>query len=402
MTKSNPSAKALHTLGAERPANQRLRFSDGRVAAINHSLIVLPVLATVWLFVSFYSGHLFAFDFQNGWVAGFRVLHGLSPYDYNRHQIMAGVSFPYPAAGALMFVPFSLLPVGLSSLIFFGLLLTACVSALYMLNVRDWRLYGLVFLWWPVITGWQNANVTLLLLCGIAAVWRYRNSPVVAAVLTGLMLSVKPIVWPLLVWMLITRRFRAAAYGLAVTLALTATSWAALGFGQLAAWTHLLTFQMDVDYRVGYGLSALVAHFGAGRSAGTVLQVVVTGALVIGCLCLGRQGRERAALTLAVAAMLASSPLVDNHNFALLIIPLALARPHLGRAWLVPFALWLCPDTGVAGWQVILAWGILGALTVWAVRETAVLPETGITAGRHLPLDRKAPDGAPAIEPAPA
>jgi alpha-1,2-mannosyltransferase len=399
MSKSNRSATALHTVGAERRADQRLRFSDGRVAAINHSLIVWPVLVSVWLFVSYYSAHQFAVDFQHDfWVAGFRVLHSLSPYDYTRHQIMAGVSFPYPATGALMFVPFSLLPAGVSALIFVGMLLTACVSALYMLNVRDWRIYTLIFLWGPVISAWQTANVTLLLVCGTAAVWRYRNSPVVAAVLTGLMLSVKPVVWPLLLWLLITRRVRAAAYGLALALALNAVSWAALGFGQLAAWWHLLALQTDVLYRQGYGLPALAGHFGAGRSAGTVLQFVVTGALVMGCLSLGRRYREREALTLAVAAMFASSPLVDNHYFALLMVPLALARPYLSRAWLVVlFALWLCPVTGAAGWQVILAWVILGAVTAWLVRENAMLPETGIAAGRHLSSDGNVPDGAPAI-----
>jgi Glycosyltransferase family 87 len=209
------------------PLDRRFRPSYGAVAAINQSLIIFPVLVTVGLFLEYSSAHQVAVDFHHDfWVAGFRVLHGLSPYDWTRQQIAALVSFPYPAPAALVFVPFSLLRRGVSDLMFVALLLTACLLALRILNVRDWRVYTLVLLWWPVISAWQTANVTLLLVCGIAAVWRYRDSPAVAGVLTALMLSMKPVVWPLVLWLLITLRFRAAAYGLAIALLLNVISWA--------------------------------------------------------------------------------------------------------------------------------------------------------------------------------
>jgi Glycosyltransferase family 87 len=352
------------------PPNRRFRPSYGAVAAINQSVVVFPVLVTVWLFIDYSSAHLIAVDFHHDfWVAGYRVLHGLSPYGWTRAQIAGGVCFPYPAPAALAFVPLSLLPRGLADLTFVGLSIAACLSALRILNVRDFRLYTLVLLWWPVISGWQTANVTLLFVCGVAAVWRYRDSPIVAGVLTALMLCVKPVVWPLVLWLLITRRGRAAAYGLVLALAVNVISWAALGFGQLSVWWHQLGVQVDVLYRQGYGLVALVVRLGAGRTAGTVVQIVAAGALTILCVRFAWRRRERAAFTLAIGLMLVSSPLVDNHYFALLIVPLAIARPYLSRAWLPPLALWLCPATGFAGWQLAVAWVTFAAMMAWLILE---------------------------------
>lgn len=381
------------TAQAAPPPDRRFHPSYGAVAAINQSLLVFPVLVTVWLFIEYSSAHQIALDFHNDfWVAGYRVLHGLSPYAWTRHQIAGLVSFPYPAPAALAFVPFSLLPRGLADLIFVALSLAACLSALRILNVRDWRLYALVLLWWPVINGWQTANVTLLLVCGIAAVWRYRDAPIAAAVLTGVMLSLKPVVWPLVLWLVITRRVRAATYGLAIAVALNIISWAVLGFGQFSAWWHLLGNQMDVLYRQGYGLVALAARLGAGRTAGTVLQLMAVAALTIGCVRLARSGREREAFALAIGLMLASSPLVDNHYFALLIVPLAIVRPYLSRAWLPPLVLWLCPATGLAGWQLALAWVTVAAITLWLISERQPPVETRIVSAGPQALVHKVHD----------
>jgi hypothetical protein len=344
--------------------------TGGRALAVDHALIVFPVLVTLYLFLRYYSAHQIAVDFHHDfWVAGLRVREGLSPYDWTRQQIVELFGFPYPAPAALMFVPFSLIPRAVSDPVFMAVLLASCLLALRILDVRDWRLYMIVLLWWPVINAWQAGNVTLLLLCGIAATWRCRNSPVAAAVLTALMISLKPIVWPLALWLLVTRRFRAAAYSLAFTLALNAIAWAVVGFGQLVSWWHLLATQTELLYRQGYGLIAVAAHLGVGRTDATVLEYLVTAALALGCLRLGWNGRERGAFTLAVALMLVSSPRVDNHYFALLIVPLAIARPRLSWAWLPPLVLWLCPATKVAGWQLALAWVTLGALTLWLIRQ---------------------------------
>jgi hypothetical protein len=92
-------------------------------------------------------------------------------------------------------------------------------------------------------------------------------------------------------------------------------------------------------------------------------------ALVLGCLWCWRQKRDRELFTLAVVLTVVASPRVDNHYFALLIVSLAMARPHLSRVWLVPFAFWLCPATGLAGWQVAVAWATVLVLTYCLLRD---------------------------------
>jgi Glycosyltransferase family 87 len=355
-------------------ASRRFRPSDGRVAAVNHALLVLPLLFTGWLFANCYSAHDIAVDFHHDfWVAGYRVMHGVSPYAWTRHQISELVGFPYPAPAALLFVPFSLLPRGAADLVFVAVLMVACLSSLWIVRVRDWRLYAVALFWSPVVNGWQTANVTLLLVCGLALVWRHRNSPAVAGGLTAVMLAVKPVAWPLVLWLLVTRRFRTATYAVGVALVMNLVAWTVIGFGQLGAWWHLLSVQAGVMYRQGYGLIALAAHLGAGRTVGTALLVVATTGVAAACVRVGRRGRDQQALTLAVALMLVASPLVDNHYFALLIVPLAIARPYLSPAWLLPLALWLCPATGVAGWEAALAWVTFGAMISWLASDRLTL-----------------------------
>jgi hypothetical protein len=326
-------------------------------------MVAVPVLVTVWMFLTFASSHQLALDFHDDfWVAGFRVVHGLSPYEF------AGLkSFAYPAPSALLFVPFSLLPRSVGDPVAALLALAACLSALRIVGVRDWRIYTIVLLWFPVISGWQTANVTLPLVCGIAAMWRYRNSPIVAGVLAALTLCVKPVVWPLFLWLLLTRRFRAAACGVGIALAVNLISWAVLGFTQISVYWHLLVVLTDVFYRQGYGLVALAARLGASRGAATMLALLASAAVAFGCLWLARKRREQDAFTLAIVLMIVASPLVDNHYFALLLVPLAIARPKFSRAWLAPLVLWLCPAMHFAVWHLALAWVTLAAIVVWLV-----------------------------------
>ena len=49
--------------------------------------------------------------------------------------------------------------------------------------------------------------------------------------------------------------------------------------------------------------------------------------------------RDLRSLTLTLAAALALTPVVWNHYFVLLLIPVAISRPHLSGLWLAPIAL---------------------------------------------------------------
>ena len=63
-------------------------------------------------------------------------------------------------------------------------------------------------------------------------------------------------------------------------------------------------------------------------------MIAVSAAVALACVVAGRRGHEQNALLLAVVLMLAASPLIWNHYFAVLIVPLgdraAAARPAVG------------------------------------------------------------------------
>ena len=77
------------------------------------------------------------------------------------------IDYVYPPLVALLTVPWTLLPVGLAEVLFQFLLVAVFVATLVLLGVRDWRCYGLAFLWPPVTDAVATGNISILL--GFAA-----------------------------------------------------------------------------------------------------------------------------------------------------------------------------------------------------------------------------------------
>jgi hypothetical protein len=172
-------------------------------------------------------------------------------------------------------------------------------------------------------------------------------------------------------WLLATRRYRAAGWAIACGLVLNLLAWGLLGFDQLSRYFHLDSAVTTALYRDGYGVISLAVRLDAGRSTGTVVLVVLAVALALLCLWLGRRGRQEAALLVAVDLMLVASPLLWNHYFAMLIVPLAILRPRLSREWLLPLVLWICPGgLQEAEWQALLLLPVSGILTFALLRSS--------------------------------
>jgi hypothetical protein len=333
-----------------------------RRAAITHGLLgILPVLFTLYLlYTTMRKGNIAAVDFRNEfWPASQRVVHGLSPYDGSWMNIRGSIAFPYPAFTAIAFVPLAIANHALADWVFTAIDIAAALLTLRVLNVRDWRLYGLVMLWSPVVIGWQSANLTLLLGLGTACLWRKRDNPLVAGALVAVMISLKPFVWPLGLWLLATRRYRALIYGAGVGLAINAASWAIIGFNQIHAYSQVVSAVSKIMDTHGYSIFSLVMRLGGSNSLAYALWAAAAAAGAIACLVIGRRGNTRSALALSIAVCLLATPIVWTHYFALLIVPLAIFRPRLDALWLLPLLLWACPGNqpGLTPevWQMILA-----------------------------------------------
>ena len=93
-----------------------------------------------------------------------------------------------------------------------------------------------------------------------------------------------------------------------------------------------------------------------------------------------RRGHEAASLTLFVGASVLLSPIVWSHYLAVLLVPVALARPRFSRLWLLPLPLWVCPAVDAALPQKILYLGVGAAVIAVCARELSKQPPPAPTA----------------------
>jgi hypothetical protein len=367
----------------------RWRFVAGGLQIIAFG--VLPVLLTTIQLQRLLGGHLLAVDFTQGpWIAGHRLFAGLSPYVGAHSPHVTGIAFVYPAVAAFLLSPFSLLPQGAGGDAFVALNLAAVLLTLRALDVRDWRLYGVCLMWPAVIAGWETANITLLLGLGIALLWRYRAHPAAAGGLIALLISVKLFLWPLALWLAATKRYTALGYAAAIGLAMNVLAWGVLGFDQIGRYRALVDALARSQESRGYSVVAFVVNRGDGRALAYAVMLGISALLACACLAAGRRGGGRPAFALSVGICLVATPISWLHYFALLLIPLALARPRLSALWLVPL-LFQFPTLGPSARQTAITFAVAAAIIAVAVISSARDPQVfGTVVARSSPITGEA------------
>ncbi len=354
-------------------ADRRSSRYEFRLAAQRLLLGVLAVLSVPIVLLLAHPLHNFAVDFHSWyWPAGKRVLEGRSPYAPAPVQALN-----YPAPAALLFAPLALIPHALADWCFSALVLAAVPASLWLLGVRDWRVYGVVMFWQPVIIGYETANVSLLLLAGLAACWRWRERPAIAGSLLALLICVKLFPVLMVVWLLATRRWRACAWTLATALALNLISWWVVGFDQIARYLYVVSAVRRGDEHRGYSVISLALHLDTGERAAYAVGLSAAALCIAAGLRIRGERRDRVVLGACLAACLLASPLVESHYLALLIVPLALARPALSRIWALPIALLVTPADFPGLWEHALALCVFAV--VMAVASTSA-PAAGYSA----------------------
>jgi alpha-1,2-mannosyltransferase len=316
---------------------------------------VLPATLLAAVLASAIGDGSFAVDHHvNYWQAGRDVLAGDSPYLATEREIAEGDAFAYPAVAATLFAVIALAPQAVGDVLAVAVAVGAVVVALRAFDVRDPRVYGAVFLWPPVLVMVQTGNITSILVGGVAVVWSRRDHPAVAGALLGLLIAVKLLLWPLVVWLVATRRYRAAVISGATAAVLSAAAWSLIGWNELHAYRDLAGRILDVWEIEAYSVAALGLR--AGIDAVTV-NVGLAGVAVLACgACLisSRRLGDRGLYIAAVAIALLLSPVAWMHYFALLIAVVALIRKHLGWIWLVPVLMWAGPGQHPDGMQITI------------------------------------------------
>jgi hypothetical protein len=196
------------------------------------------------------------------------------------------------------------------------------------------------------LTALTVGTITPLLMLGLAAAWRFRNHRA-AAVPVALLIVCKLFLWPILVWLLVTRRQRAALEAVALSLVLTLACWAWIGFADIGRYRSILDQLVGAEGAKSYALAS-----------GRLGELLLGGAVLIS-LWIGRRLGERRLFALAIVGAILASPIVWLHYFALLAVVLAVLEAPLVY-WLIPALLWVTPlqQTGGATWRVLVAAGV--------------------------------------------
>ena len=185
------------------------------------ALGVVPLLALVIGLTTFAGQDRLALDFhQELYPQAQAVVHGRDAYPPPDADLSDGTNAIWPMAAVLPVIPLTALPADAADWLVALFVLATLAAALWAFDVRDWRVYGVTLLWPPVIDAYQTGNATLPLLLLIALTWRYRDRTAAAGIALGIALATALVLWPVLLWLAVVRRTRAAL----VALALFATS----------------------------------------------------------------------------------------------------------------------------------------------------------------------------------
>jgi alpha-1,2-mannosyltransferase len=306
----------------------------------------------------------FLFDLHTLWQAGHNVVTGHAVYP-----------FVYPAPAAIIMVPFGLLPFKVAVVAFSLVLIGAAFLTLRLLGVRDWRCYGAAIGSLPGTSAITLGSFSWLLALAAAAAWRYRERRfVVAAAIAGAVVT-KIFLWPLVIWLLVTRRTRAAVASALVGIVTLVGCWAIIGFDGLRQYPHTINHVGKLEEARSYSPFSLLRTVGM-TSGNARLALVWLALAAFGAIAAASRTRDgdRRAFVLAIAACLVLSPIVWVHYLVLLFVVIALYRPRLSAAWLIPLVYWLLPgqDSHGSTKVILVAYAITAAvaLAVWLRRPS--------------------------------
>ena len=356
----------------------------GRVARSPRDLVVqaatvlvcgvLPALTLVLMFVVGRDGGTFADDFHHEIYPQAEVmLDGRNPYPSPDWDPTAAPNFIWPPTVAFAHAPLTVLSPGAADVVMVVLGLVLFAVALWLVDVRDWRVYGVVCLW-PQVAGEMRVSHLTPLVCALAALaWRTRHDRLAPGVAVGVAVAMKFFAWPLGLWLAARRSYAAALLAVGIG---AATLLLILPFTALDEYVRVLLrlgrgFDQDA-----YTIFGLVVQAGGPELVGRIATLAAGAALLAATL------RFRS-FSLALAAALVLSPIVWLDYFAVAAVALAVGRPRLSAIWFLPLATWGLQGAGLgtgdttASVRVLIVFAVVFAVAFRAERDAGVADGTG-------------------------
>ncbi len=299
---------------------------------------VIPAIALLTMLATGLSDDSLSADFHHEiYPQARQMLDGDNPYPAPNFDPTAAPNFIWPPSVAVVVSPLLLLPLAAADIVMVAVGLTCIAASLWLVGLRDWRVYGLVALW-PQVTGEMRVSHLTAPLCLLLALaWRSRDRRLEAGLAIGVATSLKFFVWPLAVWLAATRRYAAAA--LAGGLAILSLALLVPFVPVDHYFRSLLTLGRAFD-QDSYTVFGLLVQSGASETVARIATWATAAVLLVATW-------RRRSFALAIATALVASPIVWLDYFALAAIPLAIARPKLSWVWFLPLATWGLPGAGL-------------------------------------------------------
>jgi hypothetical protein len=308
-------------------------------------LVVVPItFAVLSIVLGYLNSWPIGFDFRGTlWEPARALLDGIPIYpEPTRDNIVLGNPAVYPPVFILLSVPLALIPVTAASWLWFCVLGACVFAALWILGVRDWRCYVIALTSPVVIHGLFYGNLTIVMVLLVAVAWRYRDRSWIAGLALGAAVAAKLFVWPLLVWLILTRRFRAAALAALSAVVLVIGAWALIGFEGMREYPKLLRAVQDVYAERSISASTVAGALGASVDLAVVLAAISGVTLLAAAAFVVRRGDgDRRAFALAIGACIIASPIVWPNYAALLFVPIAVTWRRLAPVWFFGYVTWL-------------------------------------------------------------
>lgn len=363
--------------------------------------VMMLTLSGVVLVLSIH-GLKFQDDFNGDlYLAGLRILHGVSPYDIpllhseaaafaSGGQFHPVISPRWPAPVLLLAVPFALLPFKMAGVLFMLICLASMIGGLRLLGVQDSRCLLVVLVATPTVNGVLLGNISPLIFLGAAVAWRVRHSYLTTIAVTASVVVAKLYLWPLGVWLLVARGRRSLVFCAVVSALTVLLGWLVIGFADMTAYPGLLMDVARIGEPRGCSLVAFLIYLGFGVGPARFIAFAAAFMLLFLSWKLARRNYERQAFGLILIAALTATPVVWDHYMVLLFVPIALLSPTISWLWFLPTLAAFAPAAASHTYGAWILPMLAGELLLALALCEPLIPESALRYWRSIVATAKA------------
>jgi glycosyl transferase family 87 len=284
------------------------------------------------------AGDTLGFDFLAYHQAAARLLEGRPLYDMSYTQTGGFGLFYYPPTFAPFLLPFGALSGTTATWTWIAISIVAFlvgVGSMPVSRTVKWTTVLLAGWSFPFVYAVKLGQVGPILFCLFALGWHWLDRQVPLGIVGALGAAIKLQPGLVLVWALLTSRFRAVIAGGVLLLGLAAVTTV---LAAPSAWTDFLTLIRTVSDPIrtehNFTPGAIAFAYGASADAAGLIQLVSTVAVIVLLVVSTRWVTDEASYMIAVIASQLVSPIVWDHYAILLLLPVAYLIAS-GRWWAV-------------------------------------------------------------------